>query len=246
MTGSGDRNAGGRGGARARAEAGGGRAGAAIFGNVPLSVFILAAVLALVCVGMWLAPEAVEEAIGERYGLSPARLAAGGAAAGGWFWAIAPLFTHAFIHATGTHLLFNLLWLLVFGTPVARRFGSAVRFFLFFALCSAGGGAFFSLFHLNDPTLLIGASGGISGLLGGLVRFAFHRPRSKPESAKGVLPLTDKSVLIWSAVVIAMNASIAIFGAGMGAGDADIAWQAHVGGFLVGLLAFPLFDPARK
>ena len=110
----------------------------------------------------------------------------------------------------------------------------------------AAGGAFFSVFHLNDPTLLVGASGGITGLLGGLVRFAFHRPHSKPESAKGVLPLTDKSVLILSAVIIAMNASVAIFGPGMGAGDADIAWQAHVGGFLFGLIFFPLFDPARR
>ena len=92
---------------------------------------------------------------------------------------------------------------------------------------------------------LIGASGGVSGLLGGLVRFAFHRPLSRPSTAKGVLPLTDRSVLIWSAVVVAMNASIAIFGAGVGAQEGDIAWQAHVGGYLFGLAAFPLFDPKR-
>ncbi len=150
------------------------------------------------------------------------------------------------LHATAAHLLFNLIWLVVFGTPVARRFGSFWRFFAFFMLCGAAGGAFFSLFHLSDPTLLIGASGGITGLLGGLVRFAFHRPLSKPVSAKGVLALTDRSVLTWSAIVIAMNASIAIFGPGVGAGDADIAWQAHVGGYLFGLVAFPLFDPRQR
>ena len=231
---------------RMRAGAGGRGPGSAFFGNVPATVGVLAVVLALIFFALWIAPAAVEEGIGERFGLSPARLAAGGAGPGGWFWAIAPLFTHAFIHATGPHLLFNLLWLFVFGTPVARRFDSPVRFLLFFAACSAVGGAFFSAFHLTDSTLLIGASGGITGLLGGLVRFAFHRPNSKPASAKGVLPLTDRSVLIWSAVVIAMNASIAIFGPGAGAGDADIAWQAHVGGYLFGLFAFPLVDPARR
>lgn len=246
MTESEDRNAGAREPLRARAGAGGLGRGPAVFGNVPASVSVLAAILAIICVGMQLAPEAVEEAIADRFGLTPARLAAGGAGVGGWLWALAPLFTHALLHASGTHLLFNLLWLFVFGTPVARRFGSPLRFFSFFALCSAAGGAFFSAFHLNDPTLLIGASGGITGLLGGLIRFAFHRPHSKPESAKGVLPLTDKSVLIWSAVIIAMNASVAIFGSGVSAGDADIAWQAHVGGFLFGLVFFPLFDPARR
>jgi membrane associated rhomboid family serine protease len=213
---------------------------------VPATVGVLAALLALIFLALWIAPAGVEADISRRYGLSPERLAAGGAGPGGWFWAIAPLFTHALLHATGPHLLFNLLWLFVFGTPVARRFDSPVRFFLFFALSSAAGGAFFSLFHIGDATLLVGASGGITGLLGGLVRFAFHRPYSKPASAKGVLPLTDRSVLIWSAIVIAMNASIAVFGPGVGAGDADIAWQAHVGGFIFGLFAFPLFDPARR
>lgn len=229
---------------RLRMRAGTGGPGPAFFGNVPATVGALAVVLALIFVALWVSPEAVEEEINERYGLSPERLAAGGAGPGGWFWAITPLFTHAFIHATAPHLLFNLLWLFVFGTPVARRFRSPVRFLLFFTAAAAAGGAFFSAFHLTDSTLLIGASGGITGLLGGLVRFAFHRPNSKPASATGVLPLTDRSVLIWSAVVIAMNASIAIFGPG--ANEADIAWQAHVGGYLFGLLAFPAFDPGRR
>lgn len=227
-------------------ETGGRGPGSAFFGNVPATVGVLASILTLVFFALLLAPAGVEFAVGDRFGLSPPRLAAGGAGEGGWLWAIAPLFTHAFIHATGPHLLFNLLWLFVFGTPVALRFHSPARFLLFFGFCSAAGGVFFALFHLNDATLLVGASGGITGLLGGLVRFAFHRPFSKPASAKGVLPLTDRSVLIWSAVVIAMNASIAIFGPGVGAREADIAWQAHVGGYLFGLLAFPLFDPRAR
>jgi membrane associated rhomboid family serine protease len=220
--------------------------GRALIGNIPVQVMALSGLLALVFAALFVAPAGLEEAVSEQFGLSPSRLFAGGAGPGGWTWAIIPLFTHVFLHATAAHLLFNLLWLVVFGTPVARRFGSFWRFFAFFMLSGAAGGVFFSLFHLSDPTLLIGASGGITGLLGGLVRFAFHRPLSKPVSAKGVLALTDRSVLTWSAIVIAMNASVAIFGPGVGAGDADIAWQAHVGGYLFGLVAFPLFDPRRR
>src|SRR3990167_5886048 len=143
MAGNEDLDAGARRPMRARSSAGEPMFRSPIFGSVPQSVTILAGILALICVALWLAPAAVEETIADRFGLSPARLAAGGAGAGatGWFWALAPLVTHAFLHATGPHLLFNLLWLFVFGTPIARRFASPLRFFTFFALCSAAGGA---------------------------------------------------------------------------------------------------------
>ena len=46
--------------------------------------------------------------------------------------------TYAFLHGSWTHLIVNAVWLLAFGTPVARRFG-AVRFLMFFAVTAAGG-----------------------------------------------------------------------------------------------------------
>ena len=215
------------------------------FGNVPAPVLLLSGLLAAIYLGVEIAPSSLAERWSEQFGFSPERLLAALANPGEAAWPAATLFTHALLHASPAHLLFNLLWLVVFGTPMARRFG-AVRFYLFFAFCAAAGALFFAVFHLTDATLLIGASGGITGLLGGLVRFAFHRPNSRPASPFGVLPLTDKSVLTWAAVVVLMNASVAIFGSSVGAGDADIAWQAHVGGFLFGLVAFPLFDPRRR
>ncbi len=214
----------------------------ALFGNVPAPVVALAALLTLVFFAMQLAPAPAADLVSERFGLSPARLFAGPGGAGGLLSMVAPVITHMLIHASVAHLLFNLLWLVVFGTPIARRFRNGWRFLLFFTACGAAGGIFFSLFHLSDPTLLVGASGGITGLLGGLVRFAFHRPASRPVSASGVLPLTDRSVLTWTIVVILMNASVAVIGPSVGAGEADIAWQAHVGGYLFGLVAFPMFD----
>lgn len=217
-----------------------------ILGDVPATVVVMAALFAAIGIIMELAPAALADEWADRFALAPLRLALGPEGPGGVIGFAGPLVSHIFIHATFTHLFFNLLWFFVFGTPIARRLRSAWRFWAFFLACGVGGGLFFSLFHLEDPTLLIGASGGVSGLLGGLVRYAFHRPLSRPSSAKGVLPLTDRSVLVWSAAVIAMNASIAIFGAGAGAAEGDIAWQAHVGGFLFGLVFFPLFDPSRR
>jgi membrane associated rhomboid family serine protease len=213
------------------------------FGSVPAVVLVLAGALAAIFMAMEVAPASLADRLSGEYGFSPERLVAGfrdPAKAG----AATTLVTHALLHASIPHLLFNLLWLVVFGTPTARRLGS-LRFILYFFAGAAAGALFFAVFHLGDATLLIGASGGISGLLGGLVRFAFHRPDSRPTAALGVLPLGDRSVIAWATVVVLMNASVAVFGPGVGAGDADIAWQAHVGGFLFGLVAFPLFDPRR-
>jgi membrane associated rhomboid family serine protease len=210
--------------------------------NIPPIVAVVSLVLAAVYFASKIAPELVLALTGGRFGLSPALLFAGPEANGGVIPMIAPLFSHMLIHATLAHLLFNLLWFMIFGSPLARRFQSAGRFLSFFALGGAAGGVFFSIFHANDPTVLIGASGGVTGLLGGLVRFAFISDPLLPPEYRPVAPLLHPSVLAWSAVVIVINASVAFFGPGFGVGDADVAWQAHVGGFLFGLVAFPLFD----
>src|SRR6266508_7023254 len=57
---------------------------------------------------------------------------------GGWGADIWTFFTYAFIHGDITHLGVNLVWLLPFGTAVARRFGT-VRFAAFFAVTAAAG-----------------------------------------------------------------------------------------------------------
>src|SRR5262249_35027599 len=57
----------------------------------------------------------------------------GGVAADVWTFV-----TYAFLHGSWTHLGLNAVWLLAFGTPVARRFGGA-RFLAFFAVTAAGG-----------------------------------------------------------------------------------------------------------
>lgn len=207
---------------------------------VPGVVAFTAAALAMIFVLSVIAPRSVIWLIGSP-GLSPSRFFAGPAGAGGyWAWA-SPLFTHVLLHAGIAHLLFNGLWLIVFGSPLARRLRSPVRFVSFFLLCGAAGGLFYAILNARDSAFLIGASGGVTGLLGGLVRFAFQNP-ARGSLPRHRLPLGDRSVLSWSAVVIALNASIAVFGPGFGAGDANVAWQAHIGGFLFGLVAFPLFD----
>lgn len=207
--------------------------------NVPPVVAATALTLTAFFAASAVAPRTVLWLMGGAPGLSPLKLFAGPAASGGMVAWLSPLFTHILMHANLAHLLFNGLWLVVFGTPVARRFQDPARFLAYFAFAGAAGGLFFAAFHSNDPTVLVGASGGVTGLLGGAVRFAFQDPR-KPD--RRTLPLLDRSVLAWSVVVILLNASVAVVGPGFGANGAEVAWQAHIGGFLFGLIAFPLFD----
>ena len=87
-----------------------------------------------------------------------------------WAGLVSPL-SHAFLHGDWTHFATNAIWLLAFGTPVARRLGMG-GFLIFSAIGAIAGAA---LFYMLNPTLIqpmIGASGIVSALMGGAARFA--------------------------------------------------------------------------
>ncbi len=161
------------------------------------------------------------------------------------FRTLGPPITHIFIHANIGHLLLNSVWLLAFGAPVARRLNldqgetrGSIAFLLLFVLSGICGALTFVALHTKEYTLLVGASGAVSGLLGALVRFAFRRPDDGRRYAK----LTDRPVIIWSIVILGLNLAIGVLGGLILGRGNDIAWEAHVGGYFFGLLAFPFFD----
>src|SRR5579863_7420420 len=103
--------------------------------NVPSALIGLAALLCAIHGAMALLPADARDALLDLFAFDPLRYGApppgetwpGGLAADAWTFV-----TYAFFHFNVIHLGFNLIWLIVFGTPVARRFG-AWRFFAFFA-----------------------------------------------------------------------------------------------------------------
>ncbi|KQT86302.1 rhomboid family intramembrane serine protease [Aurantimonas sp. Leaf443] len=160
-------------------------------------------------------------------------------------------FSHAFLHGDWMHFGANALWLLAFGTPVARRIGNG-RFLLFCAVGAAAGALAFLVMNPDLIEPVVGASGVVSALMGGACRFAFSGPQGRPFSANGAWrPLTsvgaalaDRTVLFFILVFFATNL---IVGTGLGAAFAGgpIAWEAHLGGFVFGFLGFQLFDRRR-
>jgi len=174
----------------------------------------------------------------------------GGVAADVWTF-----ITYAFLHGSWMHLGLNAVWLLAFGTPVARRFGGA-RFLAFFAVTAAGGALAHLIVYSGERVPMIGASAAISGFMAAAMRFAFQRGgplrfigRADDQAYRvPALPLAavlrDPRVIIFLAVWFALNLLFGLLGsAALDGSDQPIAWQAHIGGFLAGLLAFPLFDP---
>ena len=155
--------------------------------------------------------------------------------------------TYAFLHGSWEHVIVNSLWMLAFGSPVMRRFGG-LRFLAFFAVTAALAAIFHALFNSTDVSVLVGASGAVSGLTAAALRFAIgpgllsgRNDWTRPAAPLSVA-LRDRQVLIFVVVWFAINLAAGL-GAPLGGEGLRIAWEAHVGGFLAGLLLFDLFDP---
>jgi membrane associated rhomboid family serine protease len=168
--------------------------------------------------------------------------------------------TYAFLHGSWTHVGLNAIWIVAFGPPLARRLG-ALRFLLLFAAASIAGALTHWAFNTLDFTPLIGASAGDSGLMAAAARFVFEpggpldgvgysRVTSPAADFVAAPPLSrlfrERRVLMFLGVWLIGNF---VFGAGaqvFGLSEAPVAWVAHVGGFALGLFAFPLFDRKRE
>ncbi len=220
--------------------------------NVPAVVVALVAVFAAVHAGRQLLDVHSDNELVQLLAFNPARYGGPPIDLPGAGWAgAAGFFTHALLHGDLAHLVINSAWLLAVGSPVARRM-PAVSFLAFFGLCAAGGAMLFMALHAGVSAWLVGASGAISGLMAAVLRLMYaagdarerHLLRERPFEAprlRVVSMLTRRAPLAaiagWVGVNIALGVAITALGDGMA-----IAWEAHLGGFFVGLLTFELFD----
>ena len=156
---------------------------------------------------------------------------------------------HSFLHADWTHLGLNMIWLVAFGSPVAYRLGWQ-RSLIFWAITALGAVSLHTIIYYGDSVPLVGASGAVSGFLGGAARFGFRSNRLNPRAGlagplygpieslklRGVAPF----LIIWMLMNFAFGSDL--FGL---AGGASIAWEAHIGGLLTGFFAIALLDTRR-
>ncbi len=140
--------------------------------------------------------------------------------------------TSMFLHAGFWHLVANMLFLWVFGDNVEDAMGS-VRFLGFYLACGALAGLLFVIIAPDSRSPLIGASGAVSGVASA---YLLLYPRAR---IIGLLlnwiPLAAPAILAIGLWIMFQLVSASL------SADPAVAWWAHVGGIVAGLILAPLF-----
>lgn len=149
------------------------------------------------------------------------------------------IFTSMFLHGGIMHLLGNMLYLWIFGDNIEGICGHG-RFLIFYLVC--GFTAFFGHFILEpfSQVPMIGASGAISGILGA---YALRFPRTRVHIIFPLFPFIWlwRSAALPAIVVLGFWFFLQIVNA-LFSGGGGVAWFAHIGGFIAGLLLIRIFE----
>jgi membrane associated rhomboid family serine protease len=175
------------------------------------------------------------------YGLIP-QAVADAFSGGNLAAAVTPLFAYQFMHGGWLHIGSNMLYLWVFGDNVEDRVGH-VRYLIFYLLMGVLAGLAQVAFSPGSGVPIIGASGAVAGILGA---YLVSCPRAR------VLALIPIFVILYPAelpaviflgfwFILQLFSGIASIGV-----EVSIAWWAHIGGFVAGMLLIHLFGEQFK
>jgi len=219
-----------------------------IFRSPPVVLWLIGALVALHLARLS-RPEDQADSLVYQFGLYPLRYSRAflesHMANPGTLWERAvPFVSYMGLHGSWTHLIINCLWLLAFGPIVARRFGNLL-FLFFFLVCGLVAAIFYLALNWGSPVPVVGASGAISGLMAAALRMLPGQAPWAAQSEAPLAPLLSRQILVFTVLWGAINLMTAVTGFGVGGEGALIAWQAHLGGFLAGLLLCEPFDRLR-
>lgn len=184
----------------------------------------------------WSLDASRSDALIERFGVIPAVLLHGGHAGS----LITPL-TSMFLHGGLGHVLGNLWFLFVFGDHVEEALGHA-RFALFYVACGLAAAATQVAIGSTSTVPMIGASGAIAGVLGAYIVFF---PRARVLTFVPVFFLLEVPAFVYIFVWFALEVVRASFSLGASSAEGGVAFFAHVGGFVAGVLLAGVFRAAR-
>ena len=155
------------------------------------------------------------------------------------------LFTSMFLHGGWLHVLGNMWFLWIFGKGIEDLLGHG-KFLVFYLVCGIAAGFIHVLANYNSPVPTIGASGAIAGVMGAyLIKF----PRASIVTLIFIF-IFFTTVDIPAAFLLAYWFLIQFFSGVGSVGDSqishgDVAWFAHVGGFLAGMVLVKII-PAKQ
>lgn len=157
------------------------------------------------------------------------------------YYTLAPFLTSIFLHGGFLHILSNMWFLWIFGDNVEAAMGH-IKYLIFYLFCGIAA-SFAQFLFISDSTLpMIGASGAIAGVLGAYYKY-FHNNKIDTLILFFGLPLIigipASFMLLYWFITQAFNgvAQVVIATASIG----GVAYLAHAGGFLTGLIFARLF-----
>jgi membrane associated rhomboid family serine protease len=144
------------------------------------------------------------------------------------------LLTSMFMHGSWMHIIGNMVYLWIFGDQIEDRLGR-FKFLLFYLACGLVAGLAQVLYHPDSTIPSLGASGAIAGVLGAyLLRF----PRNRVRVLFGWTVLAIPALIVlggWFVLQLFSQVSV-VKGAG------DVAYMAHIGGFIAGVVLMLILD----
>jgi membrane associated rhomboid family serine protease len=185
----------------------------------------------VIIVGYWLQSRFPPESVTLSYAFAPAMLEEG---------RYSRLLTYMFLHGGWPHALMNGAFALALGAPVARFFGERMSgtliFFAFYAACGVVAALGYAAVHPGSQQVMVGASGAVSGLMGGTARILGGQ-------RGGLGSALSQPVIAMGLAWLVMNLILALVGGALvpGTGGAGVAWEAHIAGFLAGVILITPF-----
>ncbi|WP_196502763.1 rhomboid family intramembrane serine protease [Aestuariivirga litoralis] len=220
--------------------------------NLPVVVWAIIAVLLLIHLVIqmggphWQAFAAYNFAfIPARFGPAPFPQYPGSA-----WWS---MLTYGLLHADWMHVGTNSLWLAIFSKPVHAHLGNW-RYLALLAVSIIGGAVVTLIVHWGQDFILVGISAGVSGLLAGAIPLMYgrHDELYGPDHIRPLKPLQilkDRRALtftiMWLGLTLLTASSQFLTGQAL-LEKQVVAWDAHLGGFAVGLVTFYLLAAGVK
>ena len=154
------------------------------------------------------------------------------------FQQLIPFLTSMFLHGGFLHIIGNMWFLYIFGDNVEDRLGH-IRYFIFYLLCGLTAGLIQLFTNWNSKIPTIGASGAISGVMGG---YLFLYPRARVLTLIPIF-IFFQFVELPAFIFFGYWLLLQLFFAGFTPSNlGGVAWWAHIGGFATGFIFVKIFD----
>lgn len=150
------------------------------------------------------------------------------------------VFTSMFMHGGWMHLIGNMLYLWIFGNNVEDSMGHT-KFIIFYLVCGIIAFLGHLVGDLNSTVPLVGASGAISGVLGA---YLLLYPHARVLVAVPIVIII--TLRLPAGIVLAFWFILQLFNSALSNGaESGVAWGAHIGGFVAGMILIPFFKDSE-